>query len=92
MPILGAQSSTETLLGAVNVHRTTFTCNGATPVSVVDPGFTIGDAVIVSLNTVGGTVGALPTVATVTAGTGFTIKGTASDTSIYNLVIIRATP
>lgn len=66
----------------------TFICNGATPVTVANTGIAITDAIIVSLNTVGGTVGAIPAIQTITAATGFTIAGTASDTSTYNYAII----
>jgi len=45
--------------------------------------------VLISLNTVGGTVGAIPKVTTITAGTSFTVAGTASDTSTYNWAIIN---
>lgn len=62
----------------------TFTCNGVTPVTVVEPNFTVNSIVAISLKTVGGTVGALPTLQTVTPGTGFTVAGTALDTSVYN--------
>ncbi len=66
----------------------TFVCNGATPVSVSNTSIAITDTIIASLNTVGGTVGAVPAVVTITAGVGFDIKGTASDTSTYNYVVI----
>lgn len=67
----------------------TFVCNGATPVTVSNTNVAVTDAIIVSLNTVGGTVGAVPAVKTITAATGFTIAGTASDTSTYNYAIIK---
>jgi hypothetical protein len=66
----------------------TFTCNGATPVTVANTNLTANSIILVSLKTVGGTVGAIPVPQTVTAGTGFTIAGTASDTSIYNYIIL----
>lgn len=66
----------------------TFTCNGATPVSVTAPEVTAESIVIATLKTVGGTVGAVPAVKTITVGEGFTIAGTASDTSIYNVIVI----
>lgn len=70
-------------------RTSTFTCNGATPVIVVDNRITVNSAVIVTLKTVGGTVGtSAPNVRTITAGTGFTIAGIASDTSIYNYSIL----
>ena len=61
----------------------TWTCNGVTGVNVVDPYITATSLIFVALLTVGGTVGAIPVVQTKTAGTGFTILGTASDTSVY---------
>lgn len=66
----------------------TFVANGATPVTVADAGVTLNSIIIPSLNTVGGTVGAIPRVVTITAGTGFTINGAASDTSTYNYLRI----
>lgn len=66
----------------------TFTANGVTPVSVATTGFLAGSVVVISLKTVGGTVGALPHLATATPATGFTVVGTALDTSVYNWAII----
>lgn len=66
----------------------TFVCNGATPVTIVDANVTANSAIVITLKTVGGTVGAIPAIQTITAGTGFTIAGTASDTSTYNYLII----
>ncbi|MCE9567667.1 MAG: hypothetical protein K8U57_37175 [Planctomycetes bacterium] len=67
----------------------TFTLNGATPVTVSNTNVAITDAIIISLNTVGGTVGVQPHIATITAATGFTVVGTASDTSVYNYAILK---
>jgi len=67
----------------------TFTANGTTPVSVATTAIAVSDAIIISLNTVGGTVGVQPHVATITAATGFTVVCTASDTSVYNYAIIK---
>ena len=66
----------------------TFTCNGATPVTVANTAVTANSLVLITLKTVGGTVGALPRCVTITAGTGFDVNGTASDTSVYNYRII----
>jgi hypothetical protein len=66
----------------------TFVCNGTTPVTVADTNLTANSVVVITLLTVGGTVGAVPAVKTVTPGTGFTVAGTASDTSTYNYLII----
>lgn len=66
----------------------TFVANGASAVTVAAPNLTATSMVLISLNTVGGTVGAIPAVQTVTPGTGFTVAATASDTSLYNYLII----
>src|SRR5689334_20736370 len=65
-----------------------WTCNGATPVTVADANVTANSIIIPTLTTVGGTVGALPALKTITAGTGFTVAGTASDTSVYSYLRI----
>lgn len=67
----------------------TFTCNGTSAVTVTDKNVQSNSLIVVGLKTVGGTVGALPSVKTITAGTGFTISGTASDTSVYWYLIIN---
>ena len=67
----------------------TFVANGVTPVTINNTSIAITDAIIISLNTVGGTVGVQPHVATITASSGFTVVCTASDTSTYNYAIIK---
>ncbi len=71
-----------------NARCGTFTANGSTPVTVSNTSVAITDAIIISLNTVGGTVGVQPHVATITGSTGFTVVCTASDTSTYNYALI----
>lgn len=67
----------------------TFVLTGVTPVTVTEPNYkNRAQSILISLNTVGGTVGAIPAVQTVTPGTGFTVAGTASDTSIYTYRIV----
>ncbi len=66
----------------------TFICNQAVAVTVVDGAVTANSAIVITLKTVGGTVGAIPAIQTITPGTGFTIAGTSSDTSVYNYLII----
>lgn len=66
----------------------TFVCNGSTPVTVTESHVTANSAIVITLKTVGGTVGAIPAIQTITAGTGFTIAGTASDTSTYNYLVL----
>lgn len=64
-------------------------CNGASNVSVSTTSIAITSVPVFSLNTVGGTVGQLPHVTTLTAGTSFTFACTALDTSTYNYIIIQ---
>lgn len=68
---------------AINLSGGSFTCNGASDVTVADSNITANSMILIGLKTVGGTVGAIPAVQTKTAGTGFTVAGTASDTSDY---------
>ena len=76
-----------TNLGLLPIHSGTVTVNGVTPVSVADTNVTASSVFNFGLKTVGGTVGAIPHAATVTPGTGFTVVGTASDSSTYNYQI-----
>lgn len=67
----------------------TFTINGATPVTVANAAVTANSQIFFTLKTVGGTVSpSCPNVLTITPGTGFTVGGTASDTSVYNYMIL----
>lgn len=77
------------LLTPPSVVSGTFTANGASAVTVADTRITANSSVVVTLKTVGGTVGAIPAIKTITPGTGFTIAGTASDTSVYNYLILN---
>lgn len=65
----------------------TFTANGTSTVTVTNAAVSPNSQVGVTLKTVGGTVGAFPTIKTITAGTGFTVVATISDTSVYNYCI-----
>ncbi len=75
-------------LGNKSTRSGTFILNETTPVTVSNTTFQVTDIINISLKTVGGTVGALPAVKTVTANTGFTVAGTASDTSTYSYTLI----
>lgn len=67
----------------------TVTLNGASAVTVANTAVTANSLIIFTLKTVGGTVSpSAPNVKTITPGTGFTVAGTASDTSVYNYRII----
>lgn len=76
-----------TNLGVLSVHVGTFTINGVTPVSVADANVTASSGILITLKTVGGTVGVTPYVATITAGVGFTVVGTSSNSSVYTYQI-----
>lgn len=72
----------------LNVVSGTFTADGTTVVNVADVNVTANSMIVVTLQTPGGTVGAIPAVQTKTAGTGFSVAGTAADTSVYNYLLI----
>jgi len=72
-------------------YRGVFTCNGATQVVITEPNVTANSSIIITLKTVGGTVSpSVPYIDTITPGTGFTTKGTAADTSVYNYKVFLA--
>src|SRR5262249_52862074 len=83
-----AQATVAVLLAGPAGNRGTFTINGVTPVTVSNTNVTADSAIVITLKTVGGTVGAVPAIQTITPATGFTVAGTASDTSVYNYRII----
>lgn len=83
-----AANSGVVLKQGTNGRVGTFTANGTTTVTISNTSIAITDAIIFSLNTVGGTVGTYPKMTTITAATGFTIVCAASDTSIYNYACI----
>lgn len=85
-----ATTAAAALAGLITAGKVgTFVCNGVTPVTVNNVNITANSVVIVCLKTVGGTVGAVPAVKTITPGGGFTIAGTASDSSTYNFIILN---
>ena len=67
----------------------TFIATGVTPVTVSSTAVAVTDTIIISLNTVGGTIAGQPFILTITAATGFTVASTAADTSTYNWSIIK---
>jgi hypothetical protein len=88
----GAQVAVTTTaaISALTTSQTgTVTVNGVTPVTVTNDAITADSIVIFTLKTVGGTVGAYPAIQTITAATGFTVAATASDTSVYNYLILN---
>lgn len=65
----------------------TFVCTGGGTITITNARVTANTVVMFGLKTVGGTP-AMPFMATVTAGTGFTATCGGSDTSTYNYVIL----
>ena len=74
-------------LGDLQYVRGTLTVNGTATVTVVAPQVTANSDINITLKTVGGTVGAVPAISTITPGTGFTVVATSGDTSTYNFSI-----
>lgn len=74
---------------AVKASQGTFTANGATQVDVVDTRITANSIILTTIKTAAGTPSPnAPNVISKTAGVGFSIKATASDTSLYSYVIL----
>lgn len=80
--------SLEAPLSLPSAFRGTFTATGTDPVNVSNENVTANSQILITLKTVGGTVGAIPAVKMITPGAGFTVAATASDTSVYNYAII----
>ena len=76
------------VVASIPVGGGTVIANGATGVVVADARVTANSIIIFTLKTVGGTVGAIPAIQTITPGTGFTVAGTASDSSTYSYAIL----
>lgn len=87
-PTIGGLKRLSKYIAGQLYSRGTFTATEATPVSVSNTAVTANSQIVFTLKTVGGTVGAVPSVKTITPGTGFTVAASASDTSVYNYAII----
>lgn len=78
--------------GAVSRAGTFTALTGGGPVTVANTNVTANSQIIITLKTAGGTVGGSanvgPVVKTITPGTGFTVDNQATDTSVYNYLII----
>ena len=74
---------------AIQAGGGTVTLNGATPVTVADARVTANSIIIFTVKTPAGTISHnAPNVLTITPGTGFTVGGTALDTSQYSYAIL----
>jgi hypothetical protein len=67
----------------------TFVANGATAVVVANTNVTANSVIVFTMKTVGGTPAGAPFLSAVTAGTGFSVKAAAGDTSTYNYLILN---
>ena len=65
----------------------TFQLNGTATITIANTAVSANSDVNITLKTVGGTVGAVPSITTITPGVGFTVVGTSGDTSVYNYSI-----
>lgn len=79
-----------TLKRGSNGRVGTVIITGTTAVSVTNSLISTSDLISFSLNTVGGTVGAIPVVKTLTPNTSFTVAGSVGDISTYNYYITKS--
>lgn len=83
-------ASTVTMAGVYQgyyPHSGLFTVAGTGTVTISDTNVTTASSIDITLKNVGGTVGALPSLKTITAGVGFTVQATTADVSVYNYTI-----
>jgi len=86
--ILGVEWQTATVQDIANLASNlspvqTVTLDEDTPVTVANTNVTSNSIITFTLKTAN-TPGAYPTIQTITPGTGFTVQGSAGDTSVYN--------
>lgn len=83
------QCTVAQLAGGGSQQHGTVTLDGDTPVAVANTLVTANSVIIFTVRTPAGTVSPnAPNALTTTPGTGFTVAGSALDTSVYNYVII----
>ncbi len=87
---INSASGTVTLKQGANGKTGTVTLNGVTPVTITNSSITANSGILFTLKTVGGTVGAYPSIQTITPTTGCTVSGTTLDTSVYNYHILES--
>lgn len=67
----------------------TFICTSGGSITVTNSNVAISDAIIISLNTAGGTITTAPALNAITAATSFVAKCATNDTATYNYAIIK---
>lgn len=75
-------------VSAIMAHGGTFTANGTTAVTITDTNLTANSVVLFGMETASSPGTGGPFMFSATPGTGFTIKSTGSDASVYNYVIL----
>jgi hypothetical protein len=70
-------------------RKGTFVCTSGGTITIANTNELASSDVVISLNTLGGAITTAPAMATVTAGTGFTVKCASGDTSTYNYDILN---
>ena len=73
---------------AVRATGGTFACTSSGTITVGNTNVTANSIVDITLKTVGGTVSTALYISTITVGTGFTVVCGASDTSVYNYLVL----
>lgn len=87
--VITSAAKTLQLKQGANGSVGTFICTSGGTIAVGNTNVAISDAIIISLNTVGGTVTTSPSVKTITAATGFSALCATNDTSTYNYALIK---
>ena len=85
---LGEFKRFASLIAGQNSNLGTFTANSTSAVTVADTKVTANSVIVFTAKTVAGTPSGAPYIATITPGTGFTVKAGSGDTSVYNYRII----
>jgi len=86
---VGTAAKTLLLKQGANGAVGTFVCTSGGTITVSNSNIAVSDAIIISLNTVGGTVSTTPSVKTITAATQFQALCPTNDTSTYNYALIK---
>lgn len=87
--LMGTATKTLTLKQGANGTVGTFVCTSGGTITINNTNIAITDAIIISLNTVGGTISTPPATKAITAATSFQTLCATSDTSTYNYAIIK---
>lgn len=85
----GTATKTLVLKQGANGTVGTFVCTGGGTITISNTNVAITDAIIISLNTLGGTITTPPATKAITAATSFQALCGATDTSTYNYAIIK---